>query len=192
MTRQLINNIETTLNRHFVCQSDFVRLSTTIQGRTGERLSPSTLRRLWGYSNEEVSPRRFTLDVLSRFLLYRDYDDFCLKYAKGDVESGICLGSKIDTTMLCVGQMLRMSWLPDRCCMLRHLGNGKFSIVEAKNTKLSAGDTFECHLFINHEPAYLDNLMHEGQGPLRYVAGKNGGILVERAEQMQVCVGANV
>ena len=78
------------------------------------------------------------------------------------------------------------SWLPDRCCLIEHLGHGEFRIVEAVNTKLSIGDTFTFHLFINNEPAYLDNLIHNGQGPMRYVAGRQSGVLVEKAAQIQV------
>ncbi len=72
-----------------------------------------------------------------------------------------------------------MSWLPDRNCILEHLGNGMFRVVKAENTKLHAGDTFTCYLFINHEPAYLDNLLPEGKVPMRYVAGKQSGVVLE-------------
>lgn len=174
------------LNRKLQTHGDFVALSDTVFNRTHERLSPTTLRRLWGYCNEGVKPRRFTLDVLSRFVLFRDYSDFCSSSQNESLQSGVCLGGKIESDYLYVGQRLRISWLPDRCCLVEHLGHGHFRIVEAVNTKLSVGDTFTCHLFINNEPAYLDNLIHEGTGPLRYVAGRQSGVLVEKAAQIQV------
>lgn len=166
--------------------SDFVAFSNILFDRTHERISPTTLRRLWGYCNEGVKPRRFTLDVLSRFILFRDFYDFCSNSQNQTVQSGICLGGKIESEHLFEGQLLRMSWLPDRCCVVEHLGHGRFRIVEAVNTKLSVGDTFTCHLFINNEPAYLDHLVHDGKGPLRYVAGRQSGVVVEKATQIQV------
>ena len=112
--------------------------------------------------------------------------DFCSNACNEELQSGLCLGGKIDADYLYEGQLLRMSWLPDRCCLIEHLGHGEFRIVEAVNTKLSIGDTFTCHLFINNEPVYLDNLIHNGQGPMRYVAGRQSGVLVEKAAQIQV------
>ena len=45
---------------------------------TRERLSPTTLKRLWGYlKNENVNTRPHTLNVLARFVGYKSFDDFC-------------------------------------------------------------------------------------------------------------------
>jgi len=49
-------------------------------------------------------------------------------------------------------------------------------VMEAEKTKLSVGDTFKCDIFIEGEPLYLNNLVHEGRPPMVYVAGKKGGI----------------
>lgn len=48
------------LNRKLQTHGDFVALSDILFDRTRERVSPTTLRRLWGYCNEGVKPRRFT------------------------------------------------------------------------------------------------------------------------------------
>ncbi len=180
MTHTLIARVEEVLNRKLVTKGDFEYLHEQVKNRLGESISSTTLRRLWGFSNEGVTPSQFTLDVLARFLLYRDYEDFCQNAGNKESQSGLCFGDKVETEHLNVGQLLRMSWLPDRMCLLKYLGEGQFVIQEALNTKLSVGDTFICHLFINNEPAYLDNLFHNGQGPLRYVAGKMSGVFVEK------------
>ena len=54
-----------------------------------------------------------------------------------------------------------------------------FEVIEAEQTKLSVGDTFECDIFIEGEPLYLSQLIHEGRPPMVYVAGKKSGILFE-------------
>ena len=41
------------------------------------------------------------------------------------------------------------------------------------------GDTFNCELFIEGEPLYLSQLIHEGQQPMVYVVGKKDGIRFE-------------
>lgn len=57
---------------------DFEEVSRLILKGTRERLSPTTLKRFWGYlKNESVQTRPHTLDVLARFVGYKTYDDFC-------------------------------------------------------------------------------------------------------------------
>ena len=57
---------------------DFDELSHLLLSHTRERLSPTTLKRLWGYlKNEEVQTRPHTLDVLARFVGYKSYEDIC-------------------------------------------------------------------------------------------------------------------
>ena len=175
----LIKEIENAVGRKMKTPRDFDRLSGMIFERTRERLSPTTLKRLFGYLDEGVSPRRFTLDVLSRFLGYKDYAGFLA--GSGEAQSGIVAGERLSAVDLPTGRMLRLTWLPDRMCTVRHLGGGRFEVVTAENTKLCVGDTFSCSLFVRHEPLYLDNLVHCGGVPAAYVAGKRDGIMFELA-----------
>ena len=160
---------------------DFETLSHLILKGTRERLSPTTLKRLWGYlRNEEVMTRQHTLDVLARFAGYRCYEDFCAHPdSKDDVQSGICIEDRVTTEGMRLGQRLIITWLPDRRIVVRHLGGSRFEILEAENSKLSVGDTFRCHLMIQHEPLYLDELNHQGLPPTAYVAGQRDGVMVQ-------------
>ncbi len=175
----LIKEIENAVGRKMKTPRDFDRLSGMIFERTRERLSPTTLKRLFGYLDEGVSPRLFTLDVLSRFLGYKDYAGFLA--GSGEAQSGIVAGERLSAVDLPTGRMLRLTWPPDRMCTVRHLGGCRFEVVTAENTKLCVGDTFSCSLFVRHEPLYLDNLVHCGGVPAAYVAGKRDGIMFEPA-----------
>jgi hypothetical protein len=156
----------------------------TLLSRTRERLSPTTLKRFWGYlSKEKVDTRPHTLDVLARFVGYNGYDDFCSHADSSDeVQSGIKTEEKITTEGLRRGQRLIITWRPDRKIVVRLLGNSQFEIIEAENTKLSVGDTFRCHLMIQHEPLYLDEVVHQGQPAMVYVAGQKDGVVIEVCE----------
>ena len=50
----------------------------------------------------------------------------------------------------------------------------------SENTRVSKDDTFECHHFINHEPAYLHAWKHGDMPSVTYAIGKKDGIIVER------------
>ena len=73
----LKKEVERILGHQLKEARDFEQLSHLLLSHTRERLSPTTLKRLWGYlKNEEVQTRPHTLDVLARFVGYRSYEDF--------------------------------------------------------------------------------------------------------------------
>ena len=74
----LKQEVERTFGRQLTETRDFEQLSHLLLSHTRERLSPTTLKRFWGYlKNEEVQTRLHTLDVLARFVGYKGYEDFC-------------------------------------------------------------------------------------------------------------------
>lgn len=180
MEQLLRNKIEDRVGRRMNVPRDFAWLSEEIEQRTRQRVSASTLRRFWGYVNEGVTASRYTKDVLAHYLGYADFDDFKRWQSVGDEQSQPLMSEQICSDDLYVGQLLRLLWQPDRMCIVRHEGQGRFIVVESENTRLAAGDTFECHLFINHEPAYLHAWRHGGDVPVTYAIGKKNGIMAER------------
>ena len=70
---QLRTDIETALKKKLQTPKDFEFLRERIYARLHILVSRTTLMRLWGYVDEEVTPRKGTLDILSKFLGYRDW-----------------------------------------------------------------------------------------------------------------------
>lgn len=174
---KLRSEVEGAFGRTPCTASDFCELSERIFERTHERISPTTLKRLWGYVNENVRPRLFTLNMLSRFVGYSDY--VALSASDGEAQSNLVLAEHITDKDIAVGQCVRLTWQPGRVCVVEHLGCGRFKVVEAQRTKLSVGDTFTCRLIMMHEPLFLDNLVHDGGAPTGYVAGRKDGVTFE-------------
>lgn len=176
----LKQEVERTFGRQLTEARDFEQLSHLLLSHTRERLSPTTLKRFWGYlKNEEVQTRLHTLDVLARFVGYKGYEDFCAQAERLDeVQSGIRIEERVSTEGMRLGQRLVITWRPDRRIVIRHLGGSRFEIMEAQNTKLCVGDTFRCHLMIQHEPLYLDGLVHQGLPETAYVAGQRDGVVI--------------
>ena len=74
----LKKEVERLMGRKLIEARDFEQLSNQIFLHTRDRLSPTTLKRLWGYlRHEEVQTRQHTLDVLARFVGYKNYEAFC-------------------------------------------------------------------------------------------------------------------
>ena len=166
--------------------ADYDRLSHQIMKVLNEYLSPTTLKRFWGYlPAEQVKPRLHTLDVLARFAGYRSFAQFSEQTGSTDsstqmesVQSGFLEGVSITPEDLDIGQIITLTWNPDRKIVVRHQGKGYFRVEEVENSKLCVGDTFRCRLMIQHEPLYMDDLVHLGQPPVSYVAGMRDGVVI--------------
>ena len=166
---------EERLKRKIKTPNDFIFLSGAIWDRTHETLSPTTLKRLWGYVEGSVQTRESTLDILSRFLGFRDFDAF-LDHIRSNGGSQPVLSPHIRTEQLSAGDRVCVSWKPDRRCTFRYLGDGRFFVEKAENSKLKEGDTFCASLFILGEPLYLSNLVHGTNPPVDFVVGNRDGL----------------
>lgn len=172
---ELKKQIENRLKRKMKTPNDFIFLSGVIWEHTHETMSPTTLKRLWGYIEGADETRGSTLDILSRSLGYLDWDDF-LKHIDRTSGSDPVISKHISVDDLKIGDRVAVSWKPDRRCTFRYLGNAKFAVEQAENSKLKVGDTFSTTLFILHEPLYLNNLVQGNNPPVPFVIGNRDGL----------------
>ena len=181
--RKLCKAIECKVGKTLLTPTDFEWLEEKIEVRVKEHISASTLMRIWGY-RPGVATRQSTLDILARFLDYADYVSFCnwSPSNSDEPQSDEVMSNHLRTAELTVEQQVELSWYPDRRCVVQLRSDGQFEVLEAENTKLSVGDTFLCEIFIEGEPVYLNNLVHEGRPPMVYVAGKKDGIRFQLIE----------
>ncbi len=74
---RLRESIEAQVDRKMRTPKDFDFLSEQIFEKEHQTVSPTTLKRMWGYLSEAVVPRISTLNILSQFIGYDDWDSFC-------------------------------------------------------------------------------------------------------------------
>ena len=164
MQNTLTGEIERHVQRAMNTHSDFVWLSQLLHNATGEYISPTTLKRLWGHQTDYCHPSPYTLNLLSRYLGYADY-------ASSAIQTRCYMSANLSE-----GDVLTLTWRPDRRMLVRYVGNDSFEVVEVENSKLYVGDTFTCQSFVEGEMAVLSNLQHQGKGPFVYLIGKQGGV----------------
>ena len=74
---RLRRTIETQAEREMRTPKDFDFLSERIFEKVHLTVSPTTLKRMWGYLSEAVAPRISTLNILSQFVGFDDWESFC-------------------------------------------------------------------------------------------------------------------
>ena len=181
----LRSEVEAALKKKLCTPKDFEYLRERIYARLHTLVSRTTLMRLWGYIEKDVTPRKGTLDILSKFLGYKDWESFQenTMLPKEQQSSPVMSRNLSVNTDLCIGEKLRLTWQPGRVCDVEYLGNLSFRVIASENTRIQPGDTFQCSLIIEGEPLYLDNL-RKGDGSssaetIAYVCGKKTGVNFE-------------
>ena len=177
----LLGDIESKLQRGFISPKDFVFLHEVIYSELNERVSVSTLKRLWGYSKYLSSPTNSTLSTLSRLTGYRDWTDY-VSHRDSDSHSVSeqVLNDKITVaTDIDEGTRVRLTWDPQRVCDVVYRGDNEFEVIASQNTGVKVGDWFNCSLIVSGEPLWLSNLRRYGKAPTAYVCGKQGGVRFE-------------
>ncbi len=176
----LRKEIEKVIGQKLKASGDYELLSLLVMERTHRRLSPTTLKRLFGYlPAEAVTPRASTLDALARFVGYDDAEHFCRCCGSTEPQSCFINREQFCASDLKEGSLLVLTWNPGRRCIVRHLGDARFEVAEAENCKLQVGDTFTCNVFVCNEPLYVTDVVRSsGEKMGGYVAGQNDGVMV--------------
>lgn len=177
--KSLLAAVENYHSRPIRTTVDFEALSITVEQQTSERHSASTLKRLWGYVSDKHAPRRYTLDVLSKYIGHKDFAAFCewlesLNLSDSDFFSSL----KIFSSDLVCGSLLEIGWQPNRYLVLQYLDQGRFRVVRSENSKLSLGDEFMVPTFMLGYPLYIPTVMREGLALGSFVGGKSGGLTI--------------
>jgi len=179
----LLNRIEKKYGRDLRTPSDFESLSAVMEYSTGDHISASTLKRLWGYIHIATSPRVATLNILAKYAGYQNFRDFCtnLENTEG-FDSDFFSGQCVVASDLQVGEKVTMAWDPDRVIELEYLGNGEFKVIASLNSKLRVGDVFEQDSFILGYPVYIPRIMRDGVYTAPYYAAKKGGLTMLKSQ----------
>lgn len=177
--KSLKEAVEKVASRKMCTPRDFDFMAMRIFDTTHTYVSPTTLKRFCGYLNKgkDYQPRKSTLDLLSRYVGYNDFDSYCASSSSNDnINSDYVKSPSLYVTSLSKGCIVKLMWNPDRCVRVRFLGDDMFEVVESINSKLQKGDRFCCGCFIDGEPLYLTRLVRNGQALGAYVCGQDSSI----------------
>lgn len=160
---------------------DYQFLAGMIQARTGNYISPTTLKRIGGYLAEQVETRLTTLNILAHALGYRDINDF-EENANDEMPDSNPVGAMIiESRKQKAGFIVELSWRPDRRCTLRYLGDEQWEVIKSEHTRLKEKQKLRAPYIIDREP--LEMLLISdpevaGNMSGAYVCGRNHGVRI--------------
>ena len=176
---RLLALVEQRYGRSVHTSTDFESLSVVIEHETGEYLSASTLKRLWGYVSLHPAPRFATLDVLCRFVGYPSFAAFRQALKEDPAfESDFFTTRFVSSDEIRPGERLTIGWDPNRLVTLEAFGDGRWRVLQSENAKLRPGDEFCATQFLLGYPLFLDRILRDGAWTPSYVAGKRNGLTV--------------
>lgn len=180
----LLNEVEKKYGHRVSTTKDFESLAAVVKNVTGDYISSSTLKRLWGYVTWNPRPRHATLDILSRYTGRHDFEAFCEEFKlKYDSESGYFKTQFIAASDLEVGDNVTIGWAPDRVVVMSYLGDFTFKVEKCCNSKLEIGDIFEHSDFMLGYPVHISRILRNGEYTPSYTAGREDGInLLKKGE----------
>ena len=179
----LLTEVENRYGRRIATTTDFESLSFVIEHQTGEQISSSTLKRLWGYVSLNPTPRIATLDILSKFVGHKNFKAFCEGLKDSEAFVSTFFTAKYQTVAeLVPGVQVTIGWSPNRIIRLSYLGDFQFEVIASENSQLQVGDRFELSEIIVGYPLYISRILRNGEYTPSYVAGRQGGINLMKVE----------
>lgn len=173
----LLTRIEQVYGKRICTPYDFENLSYLILEKTGMCVSISTLKRIWDYVPATTIPRNSTLDILCKYVGFKDFITF-----SNDLKNDTSFTSRFFTARCLnasdieAGQIVTITWMPNRTVSLKYLGDNRFRVIKQGNSKLLEGDEFECHYIMAGYPLIIHRILRNGEYTPAYVAGSEGGI----------------
>lgn len=177
LIEELLRLVEEKYEKSLHTSTDFAEFSLFLDKRGYGTVSPSTLKRLWGYVNDYRTPRIATLNILASFLGYPTFNHFTAYLKQSPVyNSSYFFAEHLSSSQVPLLAEVYIGWAPNRILRLRHLGDSKYVILSSENSKLQPGDIFTCGCFIKNQPLCLPYIERDGIRLAAFIAGRNGGL----------------
>ncbi len=174
--KRLRSDVEQYIALTLASPADYTYLSDRLREEGLGYISPTTLKRVWGYiadKGEDYSPSNFTLRALCRLLGFSDWPEYCATASA--IQSKEFTGNYVETRFMPLDTEVSLMWHPNRKVRLRHMRPSLFEVIENENSRLKVGDTVECSCFTQHAPAFF-RVFRPDVAPLSYIAGSAQGI----------------
>lgn len=143
---------------------------------TKERLSESTLKRMFGFIANPVKPRRSTMDIIGLYLGYPDFKTLAVALGDNSEISEFSPVEEIISEELEEGTQVQIRYDPDRVIVLTYWGDNYYIVNESINSSLQKGDKVKItHLTVGFK-LLASEVLRNGDNLGAYTTAKQGGL----------------
>lgn len=167
--------IENKFGKEIRYPTDCEALAAAVLSETGQSISVTTLKRMYGFTQGKHEPRLYTLDVLAKYLDCANWDVFCEKFARID-NSEFFNADILEVATLKNNTVIEVKYDPQRSLRLKYKGDFFFIVVESENSKILKGDQLKMQVLVRHFPLIISAVIRDGKELGRFIAGKVSGL----------------
>lgn len=147
---------------------------------TNASISTNTVKRLTGVlktdgDSSALHARAATLDIISRYLGFKDFKALCEFLQAGSSQFKQADGL-VNIEDLPRGTSMEIRWSPDRVLTLRILESGECLVEQAVNSKLTVGDRLKIFQVMVGYPLNVSEVIRDGQSLGPYTAAPEYGV----------------
>ena len=167
--------LEQKCGREIRLSGDCEYLALDIESVIGEHIGVNTLKRLFGFIDDEREPRISTLDVIARYLGFESWQTLQVYDDKSN-SSFDSTADEVRVKDLAIGQHIQISYLPDRLLTIAYQGHNRFVVLSSENSKLHQGDMLHITHIVRDYPLLVSDVIRDGLSLGSFMAGKAQGI----------------
>lgn len=171
----LKSRIEMRFGKSIRYSKDCEALAASISKHCGEKISATTLMRIFGLMKSSTKPRLYTLDLIAQYSGFENWDAAINDNQLSD-NSYFDSIDKIVVGHLKHKQIINIQYFPDRILKLQYQGDMHFLVKEAQNSKLLPGDLVQILRIESLFPLVCENVIRNGNDLGKFIGGKDGGI----------------
>jgi len=167
--------IENKFGKEIRYPADCDALSAHISDQTGQSISITTLKRMFGFVAGTHEPRLYTLDVLAQYLGYPNWDVYYEKFIHIE-NSEFFTAEQLEIDGLKPDAVIEITYDPNRNVKMVYQGNYLFNVEHSTNSKLVKGDQVKIMSIVKHYPLIIVSVIRDGRNLGKFIAGKTSGI----------------
>jgi hypothetical protein len=137
-------------------------------------ISSSTLKRVFGFYGEIEKPRLHTLDMLAKYLGYKNWAELDNHLLHND--SGFDEIETIEIDKLELNNKLVIEYSSIRKIRMQYLGEFRFELLESTSSKLRKGDILRIHNLVKGYPLICQSVIRDNTDLGKYIGGRTSGI----------------
>lgn len=167
--------IENKFNSPIRYSKDCDLLAAAISNETRSKISGSTLKRLFGIIPTKHNPSLYTLDVLSNYLGYANYDELINEF-RTHLEPLRSNLKELNSHEITPRLKFKVSYDKKHFMTLERLDNQALRISESNDARWKKNDLVEFKRILINYPLFIDNYIRLGVTKGEVIVGKVLGV----------------